>query len=150
MTGCVLFMWAFAPMLLDAVQLMQARPGRKHATRLTISRRQHEFLHQLSRRWMRQAELGRGIRLSSEEHDLLKIGIGELLSAKMMRDQCRKRTMHSIPVENTASNGTGEETEAFAPRSSRLSGMTPIPDTTGIALHGGDRSRRGRTRPALS
>jgi hypothetical protein len=46
MTGpdCVLFMWAFAPMLLDAVQLMQARPGRKHgATRLTISRRQHEF-----------------------------------------------------------------------------------------------------------
>jgi N6-adenosine-specific RNA methylase IME4 len=31
MTGpdCVLFMWAFAPMLLDAVQLMQARPGRE-------------------------------------------------------------------------------------------------------------------------
>jgi len=46
----------------------------------------------LARRWLRQAELGRGIRLSAEETDLLNaIGIGELLTAeaaKTMRAQC--------------------------------------------------------------
>jgi hypothetical protein len=36
----------------------------------------------LARRWLRQAELGRGIRLSATETDLLNaIGIGEMLTA---------------------------------------------------------------------
>jgi hypothetical protein len=43
-------------------------------------------LSALSRRWMRQAELGRGIRLSADEHDLLNaIGIGELLPPPLQR-----------------------------------------------------------------
>ena len=103
----------------------------------------------LARRWLRQAELGRGIRLSAEETDLLNaIGIGELLTAeaaKTMRAQCRLRTLNSTPGENTGLNGTEAEMELSERRTSKSYGMTNLPDVTAIAARALRRSGAPRT-----
>jgi len=83
-------------------------------------------LSKLARRWMRQSEMGRGIKLSAADHDLLNaIGVGELLAAeaaRLMREQSQQRAHRIMPAEESPSNdSTGKTTPANIP-SSRLSG----------------------------
>ncbi len=94
-------------------------------------------LTDLARHWLNQTAKGKGLRLDSDQLDLLNtLGIGELLAseaAKTLRDQCQKRTLRSIQGGNTASNGTEGKTELSEPLSSKSSGMTMLPDATEAA-----------------
>jgi hypothetical protein len=89
-------------------------------------------LTDLARHWLNQTAKGKGLRLDSDQLDLLNsLGIGEIIAAeaaKTLRAQCRTRTLRSIPVASTVSNGTADGMEASVPLSSRSSGMTTPPD----------------------
>lgn len=102
-------------------------------------------LSAIARHWMRQVELGRGIRPEATDLDLLNaVGVGELIAVKAaesQRDQCHKRTMRSMSGGNTGSNGTGEPTEHSEPPISKSPGTTPTPDAT-------EAERQGRRRSA--
>lgn len=106
-------------------------------------------LTDIARHWLRQTQLGKGLRLDGEQLDLLNaIGVGDIIAAeaaKLLREQCHKRTLRSIPGGNTASNGTVDETEASEPPSSRSSGMTPQLDVIEAAARARRRSGRQRT-----
>ena len=64
-------------------------------------------LTDLARHWLNQTAKGKGLRLDSDQLDLLNsLGIGEIIAAeaaKTLRAQCRTRTLRSIPGGNTAS-----------------------------------------------
>lgn len=94
-------------------------------------------LTDLARHWLNQTAKGKGLRLDSDQLDLLNsLGIGEIIAAeaaKTLRAQCRTRTLRSIPGGNTASNGIVEGMEASEPPSSKSSGMTMPPDAIGAA-----------------
>jgi hypothetical protein len=91
----------------------------------------------LARRWMRQAELGRGIRLSADEHDLLNaIGLGEIIAAeaaKLQRTKCLHRSTRLTRGENTPSAMSAGETEPSGTLSSTFSGMTNGPSVERVA-----------------
>lgn len=91
----------------------------------------------LARHWMRQTQIGKGLRLDADQLAMLNsIGIGEILTAeatKALRDQCQKRTLRSIQGGNTGSNGTGEKTEHSEPPSSRSPGTTTPQDVSEAA-----------------
>lgn len=107
-------------------------------------------LADLARHWINQTGKGKGVRLSSEELDLLNaIGVGEIIAGKAaehQRAQCLQRTTRSIPVDHTASNGTSDAMEVSEPHSSRSFGMTPQPGATEAALRARERCRPQLTR----
>lgn len=104
---------------------------------------------ELNRHFMRQAELGKGLRLTAQELDLLiAIGVGELLASKAadsQREQCQKRMMRSIPAGDTGSNGTKEPMEPSGPLTSRSSGTMQTPGETGAEARARRRSGPRRT-----
>jgi len=106
-------------------------------------------LSALLRHWLRQTELGRGVRLSSDELDLLNsIGVAELLAVKTteaLRNRCQQKTSRSIPVGDTGLNTTVEPMDHFEPRTSRLSGTTETPGETGAAQRARRRSAPQKT-----
>ena len=89
-------------------------------------------LANLARHSINQTAKGKGLRLDSQDLDLLNaIGVGELIAnsaAQAQRDQCLKRTTRSTAAGDTASNGTASVTDRSEHRSSRSSGPTPRPD----------------------
>ncbi|MFZ5743436.1 MAG: hypothetical protein ACOY7T_03015 [Pseudomonadota bacterium] len=105
---------------------------------------------ELNRHFMRQADLGKGLRLTAQELDLLiAIGVGELLASKAadsQREQCQKRMMRSIPGADTGSNGTLEPMEPSGRHSSRSSGTMPPPGETGAEARARRRSAPQKTR----
>jgi hypothetical protein len=87
---------------------------------------------------MRQAELGRGIRLSADEHDLLNaIGLGEMLAteaAKIQRTQCLHRSTRVTPVANIPSDtGEGKTEASDTTRSTSFGMMKPLDAKSGLA-----------------
>ena len=74
-------------------------------------------LARLARKWMRQTQQGKGLRLDPQELDLLNaVGLGELLAAKaaeLQRHECEARIagMHAI--------------EALPPPKSRIRASRP-------------------------
>lgn len=58
-------------------------------------------LARIARHWMRQTEIGRGIRLEAADLDLLNaIGVGELIAAKAaeeMREAAKERQAKRTP-----------------------------------------------------
>ncbi|AXU19753.1 hypothetical protein C7W88_13070 [Novosphingobium sp. THN1] len=105
-------------------------------------------LTDLARHWLNQTAKGKGLRLDSDQLDLLNsLGIGEIIAAeaaKTLRAQCRTRTLRSIPAGNTVSIGTVERMVASEPPSSRSSGTTTLPDATEAAARA--RAMCGRQR----
>jgi hypothetical protein len=107
-------------------------------------------LTDLARHWLRQTELGRGLRLEADQLDLLNaIGVGDIIAAeaaKHLREQCQKRTLRSIRGGNTASNGIEGETGHSEAHSSRSSGTMPQPAAIEAAARARRRSSGQRTR----
>lgn len=99
-------------------------------------------LADLARRWMRQTEIGKGIRLDSDDMDLLNaLGVGDVIltsTARRQREQCLKKTTTSIQGENTGLRGIESETERSEAHTPRSSGMT----TQQNAFEAAQRARR--------
>jgi hypothetical protein len=85
----------------------------------------------LARRWMRQTELGRGIKLNAKEHQMLnaELGVGEILAAaaaKSQRYQCKPNPQNSIPEGDIGLIKTASAMARFGLRSTKSSGMTKL------------------------
>ena len=85
-------------------------------------------LANLARHWIDQTAKGKGLRLDSQDLDLLNaIGVGEFIAnsaAQAQRDRFLKRTTRSTAGADTVSNGTASATDRSAHPSSRSSGTT--------------------------
>jgi hypothetical protein len=93
-------------------------------------------LARLTRNWMRQTQLGKGLRLDAEYLDLLNaIGIGELIAAKaaeVQRRECQVRVGNAVTAP-----AQPEPTAQAKPRvRPALSVSRPRPKAVGGAMHG--------------
>jgi hypothetical protein len=79
-------------------------------------------LARLTRNWMRQTQLGKGLRLSAEYLDLLNaIGVGELIAAKaseVQRRECQVRIGTTIKPQ--------AESKSLTPAKSRSRPVLPV------------------------
>ncbi|KZY22154.1 hypothetical protein A3727_22170 [Erythrobacter sp. HI0038] len=110
--------------------------------RLNLQERSVEqSLGEIARKWSRNSEKGKGLRLDPVALDRLnEIGVGELIQAEAARQQrleCAKRISPSTNGETTNSSTIGRTTAHSEPPTSRSSGMTQTQDVS-------EASRRAR------
>ncbi|GGD34598.1 hypothetical protein [Croceicoccus pelagius] len=91
-----------------------------------------QSLGEIARKWSKNSEKGKGLRLDAEALDQLnEIGVGELIqaeAAKQQRLECGKRRNPSTSGESTGSSMTENEMAVSDRRSFKLSGTTEKPD----------------------
>ncbi len=104
----------------------------------------------LARHWMRQSQLGKGLRLDPTQVDALNaLGVGELILAavaRVQREQCLRRTMTSIQGAGIGSLGIESGMEASEAHSFKSSGMTRPENETANCRPAHRRSKQRKTR----